>query len=126
MGLRYFDRVVVVSAGRFTEMEAVLRGELERHTVPYCMVRTKDNFVEKKETLKQIRDDLEKTHKVETNSAERELPRDAALVALHSGAAVAGWRRSLVAPASRHWDQILAPKKLVAQWQFSATKWQNF
>ena len=79
MGLRYFDRVVVVSAGRFTEMEAhvieptrwcpfasqpnlemeevkalnstgsgvtgtwqaVLRGELERHNVPYYMVRTK-------------------------------------------------------------------------------------
>ena len=27
-----------------------------------------DNFVERKETLKQIRDDLENTHKVETNS----------------------------------------------------------
>mmetsp|Transcript_48169 Transcript_48169/g.105042 ORF Transcript_48169/g.105042 Transcript_48169/m.105042 type:complete len:469 (+) Transcript_48169:51-1457(+) len=78
MGLRYFDRVVVVSAGRFTEMEAVLRGELERHSVPYYMVRTKvdqdiannkeDNFVERQETLKQIRDDLENTHKVETKS----------------------------------------------------------
>ncbi|CAE7702625.1 GABA-TP3 [Symbiodinium sp. CCMP2592] len=78
MGLRYFDEVVVVTAGRFTEMEEALRGELERHGVPYRMVRTKvdqdiannkeDNFVEKQETLKQIREDLEKTHKVETTS----------------------------------------------------------
>jgi len=78
MGLRYFDRVVVVSAGRFTEMEVALRAELERHSVPYYMVRTKvdqdiannkeDNFVEKQETLKQIREDLEKKHNVDTNS----------------------------------------------------------
>ncbi|CAK9085438.1 unnamed protein product [Durusdinium trenchii] len=78
MGLRYFDSVVVVSAGRFTEMEVVLRAELERHAVPYYMVRTKvdqdiannkeDNFTDKHDTLKQIRDDLEKTHKVETSS----------------------------------------------------------
>ncbi|CAE7943710.1 GABA-TP3 [Symbiodinium necroappetens] len=78
MGLRYFDEVVVVTAGRFTEMEEALRGELERHGVPYRMVRTKvdqdiannkeDNFVEKQETLRQIREDLEKTHKVETTS----------------------------------------------------------
>jgi len=78
MGLRYFDRVVVVTAGRFTEMEVALRAELERHIVPFYMVRTKvdqdvmnnkeDNFAEKNETLTQIRDDLEKTHKVETTS----------------------------------------------------------
>eukprot|EP00434_Breviolum_minutum_P003416 symbB.v1.2.003006.t1/scaffold113.1/size324549/4 len=78
MGLRYFDRVVVVSAGRFTEMEVALRAELDRHSVPYYMVRTKvdqdiannkeDNFVEKQETLKQIREDLEKKHNVDTNS----------------------------------------------------------
>ncbi|CAE7363482.1 GABA-TP3 [Symbiodinium natans] len=78
MGLRYFDEVVVVTAGRFTEMEVALRGELERHGVPFRMVRTKvdqdiannkeDNFAEKHETLKQIRDDLEQTHKVETTS----------------------------------------------------------
>ena len=41
MGLRYFDRVVVVSAQRFTETEVALRGELERHGVPYCLVRSK-------------------------------------------------------------------------------------
>ncbi|CAE7732429.1 GABA-TP3 [Symbiodinium pilosum] len=78
MGLRYFDEVIVVTAGRFTEMEVALRGELENHGVPFRMVRTKvdqdiannkeDNFAEKHETLKQIRDDLEKTHKVETSS----------------------------------------------------------
>ncbi|CAJ1360855.1 unnamed protein product, partial [Effrenium voratum] len=78
MGLRYFDHVVVVTAGRFTEMEVSLRAELEQYAVPYCMVRTKvdqdvvnnkeDNFAEKHETLKQIRDDLEKTHGVATKS----------------------------------------------------------
>lgn len=41
MGLRYFDRVIIVSAGRFTSTEVALKAELERKGVPYVMVRTK-------------------------------------------------------------------------------------
>jgi len=68
MGLRYFDRVVIVSAGRFTQMEVELQAELERHSVPFYMVRTKvdidvwnnreDNNANEAETLKQIREDV--------------------------------------------------------------------
>lgn len=68
MGLRYFDRVVIVSAGRFTQMEVELQAELERHEVPFFMVRTKvdidiwnnreDNNAKEAETLKQIREDV--------------------------------------------------------------------
>eukprot|EP00811_Abedinium_folium_P028166 NODE_4336_length_1904_cov_7.539674.p1 GENE.NODE_4336_length_1904_cov_7.539674~~NODE_4336_length_1904_cov_7.539674.p1 ORF type:complete len:497 (-),score=131.22 NODE_4336_length_1904_cov_7.539674:412-1770(-) len=41
MGLRYFDKIVIVTAGRFTTTEVALRAELEKHQVPYFMVRTK-------------------------------------------------------------------------------------
>lgn len=68
MGLRYFDRVVIVSAGRFTQMEVELQAELERHEVPFYMVRTKvdidiwnnreDNNANEADTLKQIREDV--------------------------------------------------------------------
>eukprot|EP00931_Biecheleriopsis_adriatica_P074018 TRINITY_DN48204_c0_g1_i1.p1 TRINITY_DN48204_c0_g1~~TRINITY_DN48204_c0_g1_i1.p1 ORF type:complete len:474 (-),score=104.89 TRINITY_DN48204_c0_g1_i1:82-1503(-) len=77
MGLRYFDQVLVVTAGRFTEMEGTLRSELQRYDVPYCMVRSKvdqdivnnreDNFTDKQQTLRQIREDLEKNHSVDTH-----------------------------------------------------------
>eukprot|EP00747_Dinoflagellata_sp_TGD_P021404 gnl/TRDRNA2_/TRDRNA2_128466_c0_seq2.p1 gnl/TRDRNA2_/TRDRNA2_128466_c0~~gnl/TRDRNA2_/TRDRNA2_128466_c0_seq2.p1 ORF type:complete len:356 (+),score=75.22 gnl/TRDRNA2_/TRDRNA2_128466_c0_seq2:121-1188(+) len=41
MGLRYLDKVLITTAGRFTETEIKLREELERHGVPYLIVRTK-------------------------------------------------------------------------------------
>lgn len=41
MGLRYFDRVLIVSAGRFTEIDMELMGKLMEHKIPHCMVRTK-------------------------------------------------------------------------------------
>lgn len=68
MGLRYFDRVVIVSAGRFTQMEVELKAELEQHNVPFFMVRTKvdidvwnnreDNNASETDTLQVIREDL--------------------------------------------------------------------
>jgi len=68
MGLRYFDRVVIVTAGRFTQTEVQLREELDEHRVPYCMVRTKvdldiynnrqDNNRTEKQSLNEIRHDL--------------------------------------------------------------------
>jgi len=72
MGLRYFDTVLIVTAGRFTSMEIRLKEELEKHKVPFFMVRSKvdidawnnkeDNSVEKEETLQQIRDDMKVNH----------------------------------------------------------------
>jgi len=72
MGLRYFDTVLIVTAGRFTSMELKLREELEKHKVPFFMIRSKvdidawnnkeDNAVEKEETLKQIKDDMKDTY----------------------------------------------------------------
>merc|ERR1712050_499192 len=35
MGLRYFDKVLIVTAGRFTSTEVKLREELVRWKVPY-------------------------------------------------------------------------------------------
>jgi GTP-binding protein EngB required for normal cell division len=76
MGLRYFDTVLIVTAGRFTSTEMRLREELEKHEVSYFMIRTKvdidcwnnkeDNNLEKEETLKQIKDDLSGTHGIVT------------------------------------------------------------
>lgn len=72
MGLRYFDSVLIVSAGRFTETELELRKELEQHQVPFLMVRTKvdidvmnnmtDNDVGEEDTLNTIRDEFFKQH----------------------------------------------------------------
>jgi hypothetical protein len=69
MGLRYFDSVVIITAGRFTTTEVKLRSELAEHNVPYFMVRTKvdldvwnnrlDNSVSDEETLRLIREDLQ-------------------------------------------------------------------
>eukprot|EP00927_Polykrikos_kofoidii_P034686 TRINITY_DN29378_c0_g1_i1.p1 TRINITY_DN29378_c0_g1~~TRINITY_DN29378_c0_g1_i1.p1 ORF type:complete len:474 (-),score=91.13 TRINITY_DN29378_c0_g1_i1:441-1811(-) len=68
MGLRYFDKVVIVSAGRFTSTEVALRTELEKHEVPFCMVRTKididiynnamDNNLDEQATCSAIRNDM--------------------------------------------------------------------
>ena len=68
LGLRYFDTVIVVTAGRFTETEVALVKELERYSVPYVMVRTKadidiwnngeDNGASEDDTLRDIRADL--------------------------------------------------------------------
>lgn len=72
MGLRYFDTVLIVTAGRFTSTEIRLKEELEKHKVPFFMLRTKvdidawnnkeDNALEKEDTLEQIRKDLKSTH----------------------------------------------------------------
>merc|ERR1719162_1878194 len=72
MGLRYFDTVLIVTAGRFTTMEIRLKEELEKHKVPFFMIRSKvdidswnnkeDNSVVEEETLKLIRDDMQNTH----------------------------------------------------------------
>lgn len=66
MGLRYFDSVLIVTAGRFTEMEIKLQSELETHRVPFFMVRSKvdidvwnnktDNHESEDATLQEIRD----------------------------------------------------------------------
>eukprot|EP00440_Ansanella_granifera_P067868 gb/GFBE01073624.1/.p1 GENE.gb/GFBE01073624.1/~~gb/GFBE01073624.1/.p1 ORF type:complete len:463 (+),score=94.09 gb/GFBE01073624.1/:1-1389(+) len=68
MGLRYFDSVLIVTAGRFTTTEVLLRSELENYKIPYFMVRTKidldvwnnqlDNQLEEEATLRNIRDEV--------------------------------------------------------------------
>lgn len=75
MGLRYFDCVLIVSAGRFTSTELRLKEELEHHQVPYHMVRTKvdldiwnnqlDNGTDEAATMKVIREDLKESHGIE-------------------------------------------------------------
>jgi len=70
MGLRYFDKVLIATAHRFTSTEVTLREELERHGVPYFMVRTKvdidvynnaqDNNMNEGATVKVIQDDFKK------------------------------------------------------------------
>lgn len=72
MGLRYFDKLLILTAGRFTETEIKLRAEFEHHNVPFFMVRTKvdidvvnnkeDNMKEDNVTLHEIRQDLKKNH----------------------------------------------------------------
>jgi GTP-binding protein EngB required for normal cell division len=72
MGLRYFDTVLIVSAGRFSSTEVRLKEELEKHKVPFFMIRTKvdidawnnkeDNGVEKEDTLREIREDMKQAH----------------------------------------------------------------
>eukprot|EP00929_Paragymnodinium_shiwhaense_P049146 TRINITY_DN24804_c0_g1_i1.p1 TRINITY_DN24804_c0_g1~~TRINITY_DN24804_c0_g1_i1.p1 ORF type:complete len:467 (+),score=100.01 TRINITY_DN24804_c0_g1_i1:184-1584(+) len=74
MGLRHFDKVIIVTAGRFTSTEVNLRAELEKHVVPFFMVRTKididvynnqqDNGLTEQATVNQIREDL-RSHGVE-------------------------------------------------------------
>lgn len=68
MGLRYFDRIIIVSAGRFTSTELALQEELNTHGVPYVMVRTKadidvwnnkeDNGMDENQTITQIVNDF--------------------------------------------------------------------
>lgn len=68
MGLRYFDKVLVLTAERFTQTEVELREELQAYNVPYFMVRTKididvwnnqqDNRLAQDATVKVIREDL--------------------------------------------------------------------
>jgi len=75
MGLRYFDKVVIMTAGRFTETEVVLRAELQQHGVPFFMVRTKvdidcwnnqtDNAMDEGATVAAILEDLKQNHNVE-------------------------------------------------------------
>lgn len=75
MGLRYFDKTIIVTAGRFTSTEVVLRSELREYSVPFFMVRTKvdidvynnvqDNGMDEHATLQQIRADMRQSHDVE-------------------------------------------------------------
>ncbi|CAE7558912.1 IRGC [Symbiodinium pilosum] len=75
MGLRYFDSVLIVTAGRFTSIDEVLRTELEDCGVPYFMVRTKvdldiwnnreDNQIEEAATMESIRQELYRLHGVD-------------------------------------------------------------
>merc|ERR1712013_910710 len=65
MGLRYFDLVFIVSAARWKEHDKLLMKELERHKVPFFVLRTKvdldidsnydDNGIKPKETLELLR-----------------------------------------------------------------------
>lgn len=68
MGLRHFDAVLCVTAGRFTQTELEIAEELKGHGVPHFMVRTKvdidmwnnqeDNQVDGPATLAKIVADL--------------------------------------------------------------------
>jgi len=70
MGLRYFDSVLIVTAGSFTTMEVSLQLELQQHLVPFFMVRTKvdmdvwnnklDNDYSEEQTLSEIREELQR------------------------------------------------------------------
>jgi len=69
MGIKYFDLVIVASAGRFTENDLELMDELRRHAIPFFALRTKidleirnaeqDSGASAQETLDKIRKDLE-------------------------------------------------------------------
>mmetsp|Transcript_72444 Transcript_72444/g.234122 ORF Transcript_72444/g.234122 Transcript_72444/m.234122 type:complete len:333 (+) Transcript_72444:133-1131(+) len=70
VGLRYFDFVFVVSAGRWKEHDFDIIKELDKHRVPHFVVRTKvdldiqneleDNDKEPGETIQRLRQDCEK------------------------------------------------------------------
>lgn len=72
MGLRYFDTIIIVTAGRYTSTEIRLKEELQKHKVTFFMIRTKvdidswnnklDNNLESEETIEQIREDLRSSH----------------------------------------------------------------
>uniref|UniRef100_A0A7S1WQN7 IRG-type G domain-containing protein n=1 Tax=Alexandrium catenella TaxID=2925 RepID=A0A7S1WQN7_ALECA len=75
MGLRYLDKVLIVTAGRFTVTEVKLMGHLWECRVPYCMVRTKvdidvwnnrhDNGADEETSIREIRNDLRENHGVD-------------------------------------------------------------
>mmetsp|Transcript_99990 Transcript_99990/g.173489 ORF Transcript_99990/g.173489 Transcript_99990/m.173489 type:complete len:450 (+) Transcript_99990:49-1398(+) len=75
MGLRYFDSILIVTAGRFTTMETEIRAELQAHRVPHFLVRSKadidvwnnqlDNKMDEEATIRQIRDDMLEVHGAE-------------------------------------------------------------
>mmetsp|Transcript_56421 Transcript_56421/g.123279 ORF Transcript_56421/g.123279 Transcript_56421/m.123279 type:complete len:498 (+) Transcript_56421:60-1553(+) len=72
MGLRYLDKVIIVTAGRFTETEVDIMKELRLFNIPHVMVRTKldidiwnnrmDNGCTDEQTIQQIRHDLATNH----------------------------------------------------------------
>lgn len=74
MGLKYLDRVIVATAGRYTETEIALIEELRKFKIPYTLVRTKvdidvwnnkmDNNVDEGETLKIISEDIRSNSRV--------------------------------------------------------------
>uniref|UniRef100_A0A7S3YLQ8 IRG-type G domain-containing protein n=1 Tax=Lotharella globosa TaxID=91324 RepID=A0A7S3YLQ8_9EUKA len=68
MGIKYFDLVIVASAGRFTENDLELMDELRRNGVPFFALRTKIDLelrnaesdgTSADETIQKIRTDLE-------------------------------------------------------------------
>lgn len=69
MGLRYFDFVFVVSAGRWKEHDMAIIEELKKHQVPHFVIRTKvdvdieneldDNDVEPEATVQGLREECE-------------------------------------------------------------------
>uniref|UniRef100_A0A7S4WC96 IRG-type G domain-containing protein n=1 Tax=Alexandrium monilatum TaxID=311494 RepID=A0A7S4WC96_9DINO len=75
MGLRYLDKVLIVTAGRFTETEMELRGHLRECHVPHCMVRTKvdidvwnnrhDNGVVEEISIREMRYDMRENHGID-------------------------------------------------------------
>jgi len=68
MGIKYFDLVIVIAAGRFTETDLTLMKEMSRNGVPYFAIRTKidleienamwDMGLDEEETMEVIREDL--------------------------------------------------------------------
>merc|ERR1711937_1123977 len=68
MGIKYFDLVIVIAAGRFTETDLTLMKEMSRNGVPYFAIRTKidleienamwDMELDEEETMEVIREDL--------------------------------------------------------------------
>mmetsp|Transcript_32296 Transcript_32296/g.59395 ORF Transcript_32296/g.59395 Transcript_32296/m.59395 type:complete len:333 (-) Transcript_32296:321-1319(-) len=68
VGLRHFDIVLIMAAGRFSDNDFMLKNELERVKLPFFFIRSKididvtnnmdDHEIEEAETLRQIKDDL--------------------------------------------------------------------
>mmetsp|Transcript_20098 Transcript_20098/g.30100 ORF Transcript_20098/g.30100 Transcript_20098/m.30100 type:complete len:583 (+) Transcript_20098:41-1789(+) len=70
MGIKYFDEVIIASAGRFTETDLGLMDELRLHGIPFIALRTKvdleirnamdDTGGNEMEVIQRIRDDIKK------------------------------------------------------------------
>lgn len=68
VGLRHFDVVLIMAAGRFSDNDIMLKKELERVKLPFFFIRSKidvdvennmdDHEIREEETLRQIKDDL--------------------------------------------------------------------
>jgi len=75
MGLRHFDGVLIVTAGRFTEVDLALIQQLSHWQVPFYVVRNKvdqdiesnleDNGIEEEETVRQIKRFMSEEHAID-------------------------------------------------------------